>query len=95
MIGGDSKVSSSIAWSLGFWMSLFEIDASTVAAPLGVMLTPPPAIVAEPSVLDIRIDPDATPISSYRRRLKEGKEYARPGTVYELLPWKRSPEPAA
>jgi acetolactate synthase-1/2/3 large subunit len=48
-----------------------------------------------PSVLDIRIDPDATPIGSLRRRLAEPKDYARPGTVYELLPWKRSPEPGA
>jgi acetolactate synthase-1/2/3 large subunit len=50
-----------------------------------------------PSVIEIRVDPDATPISSYRRRLAEtqeqGKDHARPGTVYELLPWKRSPEP--
>jgi acetolactate synthase-1/2/3 large subunit len=42
-------------------------------------------------VLDVRIDPGATPIHSYRRRLDEGKSYPRPGTVYQLPPWRRSP----
>ena len=45
-----------------------------------------------PVVLDVRIDPAATPIHSYRRRLAEGKSYPRPGTVYQLPPWRRSPE---
>jgi acetolactate synthase-1/2/3 large subunit len=44
-----------------------------------------------PAVVDVRIDPMATPIHSYRRRLAEGKSYARPGTVYQLPPWRRSP----
>ena len=43
-------------------------------------------------VLDVRIDPGATPIHSYRRRLDEGKPYPRPGTVYQLPQWRRSPE---
>jgi acetolactate synthase-1/2/3 large subunit len=45
-----------------------------------------------PVVLDVRVDPDATPIHSYRRRLDEGKLYPRPGTVYQLPPWRRSPD---
>jgi acetolactate synthase-1/2/3 large subunit len=45
-----------------------------------------------PVVLDVRVDPDATPIHSYRRRLDEGKSYPRPGTVYQLPPWHRSPD---
>ena len=44
-----------------------------------------------PVVLDVRTDPTATPIHSYRRRLAEGKSYPRPGTVYQLPPWRRSP----
>ncbi len=44
-----------------------------------------------PVVMDVRIDPDATPIHSYRRRLAEGRTYPRPGTVYQLPPWRRSP----
>src|SRR6185437_3858340 len=44
-----------------------------------------------PAVVDVRVDPEATPIHGYRRRLAEGKSYARPGTVYQLPPWRRSP----
>ncbi|HZQ49891.1 MAG TPA: thiamine pyrophosphate-binding protein [Candidatus Dormibacteraeota bacterium] len=44
-----------------------------------------------PSVVDVRVDANATPIHSYRRRLAEGKSHARPGTVYQLPPWRRSP----
>jgi len=44
-----------------------------------------------PVVLDVRTDPMATPVHSYRRRLAEGKSYPRPGTVYQLPPWRRSP----
>jgi len=44
-----------------------------------------------PVVVDVRTDPMATPIHSYRRRLAEGKSYPRPGTVYQLPPWRRSP----
>src|SRR4029077_7704045 len=44
-----------------------------------------------PVVLDVRTDPAATPVHSYRRRLAEGKSYPRPGTVYQLPPWRRSP----
>ena len=44
-----------------------------------------------PVVMDVRVDPNATPIHSYRRRLAEGKSYPRPGTVYQLPPWRRSP----
>jgi acetolactate synthase-1/2/3 large subunit len=45
-----------------------------------------------PAVVDVRVDPNATPIHSYRRRLAERKSYARPGTVYQLPPWRRSPD---
>jgi acetolactate synthase-1/2/3 large subunit len=44
-----------------------------------------------PVVVDVRTDPMATPVHSYRRRLEEGKSYPRPGTVYKLPPWRRSP----
>ena len=44
-----------------------------------------------PVVIDVRIDPGATPIHSYRRRLDEGKSHPRPGTVYQLPGWRRSP----
>jgi acetolactate synthase I/II/III large subunit len=48
-----------------------------------------------PVVLDIRIDPRATPLHSFRRRLAEGAEgktFDRPGATYELRPWNRSAE---
>jgi acetolactate synthase-1/2/3 large subunit len=48
-----------------------------------------------PVVVDVRTDPMATPIHSYRRRLAEGKSYPRPGTVYQLPPWRRSPSSPA
>ena len=44
-----------------------------------------------PVVIDVRVDAGATPLHSYRRRLGEGKTYPRPGTVYQLPPWRRSP----
>jgi acetolactate synthase-1/2/3 large subunit len=44
-----------------------------------------------PVVVDVRTEPLATPVHSYRRRLAEGKSYPRPGTVYQLPPWRRSP----
>jgi acetolactate synthase-1/2/3 large subunit len=44
-----------------------------------------------PVVVDVRTEPMATPVHSYRRRLEEGKSYPRPGTVYQLPPWRRSP----
>ena len=44
-----------------------------------------------PAVVDIRTDPSSTPIHSYRRRLAETGPRPRPGTVYELVPWRRSP----
>jgi len=45
---------------------------------------------SKPVVVDVRTDPLSTPVHSYRRRLAEGKSYPRPGTVYELVPWRRS-----
>ncbi|MFI5282534.1 MAG: thiamine pyrophosphate-binding protein [Candidatus Dormibacterales bacterium] len=45
-----------------------------------------------PVVVDVRTDALATPVHSYRRRLAEGKTYARPGIVYQLPPWRRSPD---
>ena len=57
------------------------------------------AFAAEgPVVLEVRIDPRATPLHSFRRRLAEGAEgraFDRPGTTYELRPWSRSAETAA
>jgi acetolactate synthase-1/2/3 large subunit len=44
-----------------------------------------------PAVIDVRCDPWATPIHSYRRRLAAGGSYPRPGAVYELPPWRCSP----
>ncbi|WP_181708812.1 thiamine pyrophosphate-binding protein [Chthonobacter rhizosphaerae] len=45
-----------------------------------------------PSVVEIRIDDLATPIHSFKRRMREGGEKARPrpGTVYKLREWKIS-----
>ncbi|MDF2998413.1 MAG: acetolactate synthase [Xanthobacteraceae bacterium] len=44
------------------------------------------------SVVEVLIDPRATPIHSFRRRLAEpGKVSPRPGTVYELRAWTISP----
>lgn len=45
-----------------------------------------------PAVVEVRIDPAATPIHSFRRRLAEGIPQARPGTVYKLPAWRRSPQ---
>jgi acetolactate synthase I/II/III large subunit len=44
-----------------------------------------------PVVVAVRTDPSSTPIHSYRRRLAEGKPSPRPGAVYQLVPWRRSP----
>ena len=46
------------------------------------------------AVVDVRTDPEATPIHGYRRRIEEGGSHPRPGTVYGLPPWRRSPPPA-
>lgn len=79
-------------------------DFAAVAEGLGargLRVEKPEALVAamdeafscdRPVVLDVRTDPTATPIHSYRRRLQEGKSYPRPGTVYQLPPWRRSPD---
>lgn len=47
-----------------------------------------------PSVVEVRIDDRATPIHSFKRRLREKTEtpYPRPGTVYKLRDWKISPD---
>jgi len=44
-----------------------------------------------PVVIEVRTDPDSTPIHGCRRRLAEGTGHARPGTVYQLPPWRVSP----
>lgn len=45
-----------------------------------------------PSVVEFRINDLATPIHSFKRRLKEGGDIRpRPGTVYKLRDWKISP----
>lgn len=47
-----------------------------------------------PSVVEVRIDDRATPIHSFKRRMREGGDAPRPrpGTVYKLREWKRSPD---
>lgn len=47
-----------------------------------------------PSVVEFRIDDRATPIHSFKRRMRDGadKPRARPGTVYKLRDWKVSPD---
>lgn len=47
-----------------------------------------------PSVVEFRIDESATPIHSFKRRMKEGadKPRPRPGTVYKLRDWRISPD---
>ena len=43
------------------------------------------------SVVEVRTDPNATPIHSLRRRLQDpNPDRKRPGTVYQLRNWKRS-----
>jgi acetolactate synthase I/II/III large subunit len=48
-----------------------------------------------PAVIEVRIDPAATPIHSFRRRLDEGGTLPRPGTVVRVPAWHRSPSFAA
>ncbi|MGS0897227.1 thiamine pyrophosphate-binding protein [Burkholderia stagnalis] len=44
-----------------------------------------------PSVIEVLVDPRATPIHSFRRRLADKtKTAARPGTVYELRQWRKA-----
>ncbi|MDH2326947.1 thiamine pyrophosphate-binding protein [Cereibacter sp. SYSU M97828] len=47
-----------------------------------------------PSVVEVRIDDRATPIHSFKRRMREGADAPRPrpGTVYKLREWKVSPD---
>lgn len=47
-----------------------------------------------PSVVEVRVDDLATPIHSFKRRLREGSDAPRPrpGTVYKLRDWKISPD---
>ncbi|MGV8950927.1 MAG: thiamine pyrophosphate-binding protein [Cypionkella sp.] len=47
-----------------------------------------------PSVVEVRIDDRATPIHSFKRRMKEvgAKPRPRPGTVYKLRQYKISPD---
>lgn len=47
-----------------------------------------------PSVVEIRIDDRATPIHSFKRRMREleASPRPRPGTVYKLRDWKVSPD---
>ncbi len=47
-----------------------------------------------PSVVEVRIDDRATPIHSFKRRLRDTSAEARPrpGTVYKLRDWKVSPD---
>ncbi|MEI4472964.1 thiamine pyrophosphate-binding protein [Frigidibacter sp. MR17.24] len=47
-----------------------------------------------PSVVEVRIDDRATPIHSFKRRMRDTSEKARPrpGTVYKLRDWKVSPD---
>lgn len=47
-----------------------------------------------PSVVEVRVDELATPIHSFKRRLREGSDTPRPrpGTVYKLRDWKVSPD---
>ena len=47
-----------------------------------------------PSVVEVRIDDRATPIHSFKRRLREKSDspFPRPGTVYRLRDWKVSPD---
>lgn len=47
-----------------------------------------------PSVVEVRIDDRATPIHSFKRRMREKVDTPRPrpGTVYKLRDWKVSPD---
>lgn len=46
-----------------------------------------------PAIVEVKIDPEATPIHSFRRRLSEKhRQFDRPGTVYQLRQWPVSPK---
>lgn len=47
-----------------------------------------------PSLVEARIDDQATPIHSFKRRLSQDADQPRPrpGTVYKLREWKISPD---
>ncbi|WP_235935661.1 hypothetical protein [Tritonibacter mobilis] len=47
-----------------------------------------------PSVVEVRIDDSATPIHSFKCRMREDEDKARPrpGMVYKLRAWRVSPE---
>jgi acetolactate synthase-1/2/3 large subunit len=74
----------------GLGCSGFRVDEpEEVAAALDAAFSSPTS-----SVVDVRIDPRATPIEGYRRRLAAGGSYPRQGTVYGRLPWSISPDVA-
>lgn len=45
-----------------------------------------------PSVVEVRVDERATPIHSFKRRLRDDRPRPRPGTVYRLPDWRVSPD---
>src|SRR5258706_39774 len=71
-------------------------EGITVESPGGLGAAFAMAFTADrPTVVDVRVDPASTPIHSYRRRLAEGGSHPRPGSTYELPPWRMSPEKIA
>lgn len=78
-------------------------DAATALGLKGIYVDKPDEIGAAldaafahdgPCVVEVRIDEDATPIHSFKRRFSEPSDTkrARPGTVYKLREWKVSPD---
>jgi acetolactate synthase-1/2/3 large subunit len=74
-------------------------DAATAMGLLGIKVVSPDQLDAAldqafafdgPSLVEVMIDPRATPIHSFKRRLADPnpKPPVRPGTVYELRKWK-------
>ncbi|HEX2317448.1 MAG TPA: thiamine pyrophosphate-binding protein [Streptosporangiaceae bacterium] len=67
-------------------------EAFTVEHPADLAAALDRALASEgPAVIEVRIDPAATPIHSFRRRLAEGGTLPRPGTVVRVPAWHRSP----
>jgi acetolactate synthase I/II/III large subunit len=70
-------------------------EAFTVEHPADLAGALDRALASEgPAVIEVRIDPAATPIHSFRRRLAEGGTLPRPGTVVRVPEWRRSPSVA-
>jgi len=83
---GDKPDYSGAATAMGL-LGLKVKDASELSAAFDKAFS-----FDGPSVIEVIVDSRATPIHSFRRRIKStaegGKQAARPGTVYKLRDWR-------